>query len=144
MFYKIPQMVWKERDKYKGIINIMGGFHIFLVNLQILYKECGLLGLIGWWVKLKMIADGSVKKALDEWHCSRGMQSHKKTFRALVHFKCKSRVVGKGVTRCKSSIKFKESQKTHKKSQNFLNASRIYPWNKPDYLWVFFHHNFLH
>ena len=35
----------------KGIINIMGGFHIPLVNLKILHKEHGLVGLRGWWVK---------------------------------------------------------------------------------------------
>ena len=38
VFYKISQIMWKEGDKYKGIINIMGGFHIVLVNLKILYK----------------------------------------------------------------------------------------------------------
>ena len=54
--------MWIEVDKYKGIINILGGFHILLVNLKIIYKKYGLLGLRGWWVKSKIIADGSVDK----------------------------------------------------------------------------------
>ena len=44
VFYKM----WKEGDKYKGIINIMGGFHILLVNLKILYKKYGFLGSRKW------------------------------------------------------------------------------------------------
>ena len=45
VFYKISQIIRTEGDKYSGIINIMGGFHILLVNLKILYKKYGLLGL---------------------------------------------------------------------------------------------------
>ena len=37
---------------------------ILLVNLKILYKKYGLLGLRGWWVKSNIIADGSINKAL--------------------------------------------------------------------------------
>ena len=46
VLYKVSQIMRK-----KGIINIMGGFHILLVNLKILHKEHGLLGLRGWWIK---------------------------------------------------------------------------------------------
>ena len=77
VFYKISQIMWKNGDKYKGIINVMGGFHIFLVNLKILYKKYGLLGLRGWWVKSKIIADGSVDKALEGRHYSRETRLHK-------------------------------------------------------------------
>ena len=87
MFYKISQIMWKEEDKYKGIISIMGGFHILLVNLKILYKKYGLLGLRGWWVKSKIIADGSFDKALEERHYSRGTRLHKQIFEALVRWR---------------------------------------------------------
>ena len=90
VFYKISQIMWKEGDKNKGIINIMGGFHMLLVNLKILCNKYGLLGLRGWWVKSKIIADGSVDKALEGRHYSRGMRLRKQTFETLVRFKCKS------------------------------------------------------
>ena len=77
VFYKISEIMWKERNKYKGVISIISGFHIFLVNLKILYKKYGLLGLRGWWVKSKIIADGSVSKALEVQHYSRGSQLYK-------------------------------------------------------------------
>ena len=66
VFYKISQIKWKEGDKYNAIINLMGGFHIFLLNLKILYRNYGLLSFRGWWVKSNIIiAGGSVNKALD-------------------------------------------------------------------------------
>ena len=64
VFYKISQMMRMAGNKYKEIINIMGGFHFLLVNLKILCKKYGLLSLRGWWVTSKIIADGSVDKAL--------------------------------------------------------------------------------
>ena len=82
--------MWKEWHKYKGIINIMDGFHILFVNLTILYKKYGLLDLREWWVKSKITAHGSVDKAVEGWHYSRGTRLHKQTFEAIVHFKCKS------------------------------------------------------
>ena len=90
VFYKISQVMWKEGDKNKGIINIMVGFHMLLVNLKILCNKYGLLGLREWLVKSKIIADGSVDKALEGRHYSRGMRLHKQTFETLVRFKCKS------------------------------------------------------
>ena len=90
VFYKISQIMWKEGDKNKGIINIMVGFHMLLVNLKILCNKYGLLGLREWLVKSKIIADGSVDKALEGRHYSRGMRLHKQIFETLVRFKCKS------------------------------------------------------
>ena len=90
---KISQIMWKEEVKYKGIINIMGGFHILLnppVNLNILYKKHGLLGLRGWWVKSEIIVYGSIDKAVEGQHYSRGTRLHEQTFEVPVHFKYKS------------------------------------------------------
>ena len=39
VFYKISQIMWKERDKYKGIINIMGGFLILLLKLKFFIRN---------------------------------------------------------------------------------------------------------
>ena len=41
VFYKISQIIWKDK-KYERVINIMGGFHILLVKLKILYKKYNL------------------------------------------------------------------------------------------------------
>ena len=77
----------------------MGGFHILLVNLKILYKKYGLLGLRGWWIKSDIIADGSVNKPLEGRHYyyyyfyflkkEIGLLSHKyiKSIRLLTLFK---------------------------------------------------------
>ena len=89
VFYKISQIMWKEGDRYKGIINIMGGFHIPLVNLKILYKM-SLLDLRGSYVKAKVIANGPIDKVLEGRHYSRGTRLHKEIFEVLFCFKCKS------------------------------------------------------
>ena len=48
LFCKISQIMWKEGEKYRGIIiNIMSGFYILLVNLKIYYNKYCLLGLRG-------------------------------------------------------------------------------------------------
>ena len=68
----------------------MGGFHILLVNLKILYKKYGLFSLKGWWIKSKIIEDESVDKTLEGRNYSTGTPIHKQTFEALVRLKCKS------------------------------------------------------
>ena len=76
--------MWKEGDKYKGIINIMGGLHILLVDLKTLCKKYGLLSLSRWWETSNIIEDGSIDKTLTGQQYSRGTRLHKKkTFEAL-------------------------------------------------------------
>ncbi len=49
VFYKMSQIMWKECDKYKKVICLMGGFHILSVWLKVLHKQCGCLGFRDWW-----------------------------------------------------------------------------------------------
>ena len=70
--------MWKEGDKYKGIINIMGGLHILLVDLKTLCKKYGLLSLSRWWETSNIIEDGSIDKTLTGQQYSRGTRLHKK------------------------------------------------------------------
>ena len=68
--------MYNEGDKYKGIINIVGGLHVLLVNLKFFFIG----NMIYWvlrelWVKLKIIAS------------SRETRLCKQTFEALVHIK---------------------------------------------------------
>ena len=72
-FYKISQIIWKDK-KYDSVINVMDGFHILLGKLKILYKENNFLGLQQWWLKSKIIADGSVNQAGEGKHYSRAMR----------------------------------------------------------------------
>ena len=65
----------------------MGGFHILLVNLKIIFKRYSLIGLKDWWVKSKVIAEGSVDKALEGRHYSRGIRIHKQSIEAILRFK---------------------------------------------------------
>ena len=67
VFYKISQIIWKD-TKYDRFINIMGGFHILLVKLKILYKKYNLLGLEQWWLKSKTVAEGSINQAAEGKH----------------------------------------------------------------------------
>ena len=76
IFYKISQIIWKDK-KCDSVINIMGGFHILLVKLKILYKKYNLLGLQQWWLKSKIIAEGSVNQAAEGKHYSRAIRLHK-------------------------------------------------------------------
>ena len=68
----------------------MGSFHILLVNSKILYKRYGFPGLRLWWVKSKIIGNGSVDNTLKRRHYSRRIGLHKQTFEVLVCFKFKS------------------------------------------------------
>lgn len=80
VFCKISQIMLKEGDKDKGIINVMDGFHIPLINFKVLYNKLALLGLRG---RSKIITDESVKKALDqEEHNYLHFKSLEKSFQA--------------------------------------------------------------
>ena len=87
-FYKISQIIWKDK-KYDSVINVMGGFHIFLVKLKILYKKYNLLGLQQLWLKSKIIAEGSVNQAGEGKHYSRAIRLHKQSLECLLRFQSK-------------------------------------------------------
>ena len=85
MFYKIYQIIWKVK-KCDSAINIIGGFHILLLKLKILYKKCNLLGLQRWWLKSTIIAEGSVNQAAEGKHYSRAIRLHKQSLECLLRF----------------------------------------------------------
>ena len=63
-FTKSPKLFGKTRS----VITIMGGFHILLVKLKILFKKYNLLGL-----QSEIIAKGSVNQAAEGKHYSRAI-----------------------------------------------------------------------
>ena len=77
---------WLHQEKYKTIISIMGGFHTILVNLKILYKKYGCLGLSNWWVDAEAIAQSSVSQAIEGRHYARSVRLHKQSFEALLRY----------------------------------------------------------
>ena len=60
--------MWLHQGKYDQIVPLIGGFHILLVYLKILYKKYGCLGFQDWWVDSGVIADGSVSQAIEGRH----------------------------------------------------------------------------
>eukprot|EP00794_Sanderia_malayensis_P011440 gene11440-12636_t len=87
VFYKMSQIMWKECDKYKKVICLMGGFHTLLVWLKVLHKQFGCLGFRDWWCESGIIAEGSVDQAAEGRHYSRSMRLHKQSLEALLRFK---------------------------------------------------------
>ena len=73
-----------HKYKYNKIISLLGGFHILLVYLKILYKKYGCLGLQDWWVDAGAVADGSVMSSIEGKHYARGIRMHKQSFCALL------------------------------------------------------------
>ena len=81
-FIKSPKLFGKTRS-------IMGGFHILLIKLKILYKKYTLLCLQQWWLKSKIIAESSVNQAAEGKHCSRAIHFHKQSPECLLRFQLK-------------------------------------------------------
>ena len=85
VFYKISQIIWKD-TKYDSVINIMGGFHILLVKLKMLYNKCKLFGLQQWLLKSKIMAEGLVNQVAEGKHYSRAVRLHKQSLECLLKF----------------------------------------------------------
>ncbi len=68
---------WMHENRYDKIITLMGGFHTILVNLKILGKKYGCLGLNSWWIDSEVIAQGSAFQAMEGRHYHRGVRLHK-------------------------------------------------------------------
>ena len=78
VFYKIYRIIWKVK-KCDSAINIIGGFHILLLKLN-------LLGLQQWWLKSTIIAESSVNQAAEGKHYSRAIRLHKQSLECLLRF----------------------------------------------------------
>ena len=86
MFYKISQIIWKEKS-YESVINITGGLHLLLVKLKMLFKKYNVLGLQECWLKSKIIiAEGYVNHDGEGKNYSRAILSHKQSLDFLLRF----------------------------------------------------------
>ena len=74
-FYKISEII-RNSKKYESVINIIGGFHIVLEKLKILFKKYNLLGLGQCRLESKIIAEGVVNQTTGGKHYSRAIRLH--------------------------------------------------------------------
>ena len=84
---KIVMIMWLYNDKYENVIPLIGGFHIFLLYLKILYKKYNCLGLQDWWVDAGAILEGSVCKAIESKHYQGGISLHNQSMNVLLRIK---------------------------------------------------------
>ena len=84
---KIVMIMWLYNGKYENVIPLIGGFHILLVYLKILYKKYYCLGLRDWWVDAGAILEGSVCKAIESKHYQGGISLHNQSMNAVLRIK---------------------------------------------------------
>ena len=85
-FYKISEII-RNSKKYESVIDIIGGFHIVLEKLKILFKKYNLLGLGQCWLESKIIAEGVVNQTTGGKHYSRAIRLHEQCLECLLRFR---------------------------------------------------------
>ena len=87
VYSKLCHILWKNKELYKDVILLMGGFHQLRVRQKLLFKRHGCGGYRQWCVDSDIIASGSADQAFEGRHYYRSMRVHKECFDALVQFK---------------------------------------------------------
>ena len=83
-FYaKAVEVQWKNRDVFKDLVLMLGGFHLLMMHLGILGCRYGDAGLREIAVQSEVIAEGSVDKALEGKNYNRAVRMHKVMYEAL-------------------------------------------------------------
>lgn len=78
-FYaKAMEVFWKEQSKFKGtVVNMMGGFHLLLMELAIMGCRFGDAGLRDLAIQSEVVAEGSIDSVLKGKHYNRAVRLHK-------------------------------------------------------------------
>ena len=87
VYSKLCHILWKNKDLYRDVILLMGGFHQLRVRQKLLFKRHSCRGYKQWCVDAGIIASGSADQAFEGRHYYRCMRIHKEVFDALVQFK---------------------------------------------------------
>ena len=87
VYSKLCHILWKNKELYKYVILLMGGFHQLHVRQKLLFKPHSCRGYKQWCVDSGIIASGSADQAFEGRHYYRSMRVHKECFDALVQFK---------------------------------------------------------
>ena len=87
VYSKLCHILWKDKELYRNVILLMGGFHQLRVRQKLLFKRHNCRGYRQWCVDAGIIASGSSDQAFEGRHYYRSMRIHKECFDALVQFK---------------------------------------------------------
>ena len=92
VYCKVMMIEWIHQGKYDKVIPLLGGFHTLLVNLKVLRKKYGVLGLKEWWIDSEAIQPGSADKADEGKHYFRSIRLHKQSFESLARFRIEKEI----------------------------------------------------
>ena len=84
IYAKLCHILWKNKDLYRSVILLMGGFHQLRVCQRLLFKRFHCKGYKEWCIDAGVIAAGSADQALNGKHYFRCMRLHKEMFDALI------------------------------------------------------------
>ena len=84
-FYdKAMEIIWKHKSLFKGLMIMMGGFHLLMMLLGVIGTRFGDAGLRELAVQSDVVAEGSIDKVLIGKQYNRAVPLHKLTYEALM------------------------------------------------------------
>ena len=83
IYSKAIEIKWKEKEKFKCCVLMMGMFHTLMMFMHILSKRFSSAGLRDVLIQSGIIAEGSVDKALSRKMYNRGVRLYKLTYKAI-------------------------------------------------------------
>ena len=84
-FYaKAMDVMWKKNDLFKGLIVMMGGFHILMMILGVIGTRFGDAGLKDLAVQSEVIVEGSIENVLAGKQYNRAVRLHKINYEAMM------------------------------------------------------------
>ena len=84
LFAKVAEVMWKHKERYRGIILRMGTFHTICNLLSILGKRFQDAGLRDVCIESNIIAEGSVAAVMEGRQYNRAVRVHKCVYEALM------------------------------------------------------------
>ena len=83
-FYaKAMEVFWKHKAQFEGLVIMMGGFHLLMTMLAIIWSRFADAGLRDVAVQSEIIAEGSVDGVLNGKHYNRVVRLHKIIYEAI-------------------------------------------------------------
>ena len=84
IFAKAMEIKWKNSEKYKDCIIMLGTFHTIMMFMAIIYKRFKDAGLKDVMIQSGVLAEGSVDQALSGKMYNRGIRAYKLMYEALL------------------------------------------------------------
>ena len=84
IYAKAIEIKWKEPEKFRCCVVMMGMFHLLMVYMAILHKRFADAGLKDTIIQSGMTAEGSIETALKGKHYNRGVRLYKIFYEALM------------------------------------------------------------